>query len=102
MGNTQVLCFLILFAEAVDTDKVLRRYQWSRSGGQGLCERCPRCIQVLPQFGMRGWFFIPPQFNSKRAPLRVHTGGQNEDAIRAVPAKDRIANTEHEPLAFEC
>ena len=53
-GNTQVLCFLILFAEDVDPDKVLRRYQWSRSGGQGVCERCPRCIQVLPQFGMRG------------------------------------------------
>ena len=66
----ELLCFLILFAEDVDPDQVLRRYQWSRSGGQGLCERCPRCIQVLPQFGMRGvWLcqfftiiFFPPQF----------------------------------------
>ena len=44
MGNTQVLCFLTVFAEDVDPDKVLRRYHWSRSGGQGLCDRCPRCI----------------------------------------------------------
>ena len=29
-------------------------------------------------------------------------GGQNGDAIRVAPAKDRVANTEHEPLAFEC
>ena len=26
MGNTQVMCFLILYAEDVDPDKVLRRY----------------------------------------------------------------------------
>ena len=39
-------------------------------------------------------------FQSER--LRVHIGGQNGDAVRAVPAKDRVANTEHEPLAFEC
>jgi hypothetical protein len=26
MGNAQLLCFLILFAEDVDLDKVLRRY----------------------------------------------------------------------------
>ena len=43
-GNTQVLCFLILCAEDVDADKVLRCYPWSRFGGQGLCDRCPRCI----------------------------------------------------------
>ena len=40
--------------------------------------------------------------NSKWAWLMVHSGGQNGDAMRAVPAKDRVANTEHEPLAFEC
>jgi hypothetical protein len=45
MGNTQVLCFLILCAEDVDPDKALRCYPWSRFGGQGLCERCQRCIQ---------------------------------------------------------
>ena len=28
--------------------------------------------------------------------LRVHIGGQNGDAIRAVPAKDRAASTVHE------
>ena len=55
---TRKLCVLILFAEDVDPvtdpDKLVRRYHWSRLGGQGLCERCQRCIQVLPQFGMRG------------------------------------------------
>ena len=50
MGSTQVLCFLTLFAEDVDPDKVLRRYQWSRSGGQGLCDRCPRCIFAMQLF----------------------------------------------------
>ena len=54
MGSTQVLCFLTLFAEDVDPDKVLRRYQWSRSGGQGLCDRCQgafsRCNCFLPHF----------------------------------------------------
>jgi hypothetical protein len=44
-ANTRVLCFLILFAEDVDPDKVLRRYQWSKSGGQGLCERCPSAFK---------------------------------------------------------
>ena len=89
--------FLILFAEDVDPNKVRvtvrRRYQWSRSGAQGLCERCPRCIKVLPQFGMRGvWlrhFFkmqvcIPPQFKvrtTQRCILVVRT------EMRAVPAK---------------
>ena len=38
----------------------------SRFLGQGLCERCQRCIQVPPQFGTRVFldatFIIPPQF----------------------------------------
>ena len=29
-------------------------YGLARIGGQGLCERCQRCIQGSPQFGMRG------------------------------------------------
>jgi len=72
-------------------------------GAQGAfkCSLSLPCEVWLRQFS-RCNFFIPPQFNSKRAPLRVHTGGQNGDAIRAVPAKYRVANTEHEPLAFEC
>ena len=41
-------------------------------------------------------------FQSERDSGCIFIGGQNGDAIRVVPAKDRVANTEHEPLAFEC
>ena len=53
MGNTQVLCFLILFAEDADLDKVLRRYmvQILRSGA---LRKVPKVHSMLPQFGMRG------------------------------------------------
>ena len=62
IGNTQVLCFLLIFAEDVDTEKV-----FSRFGDHRLCERCQRCMKVLPQFGIEGkitfhvqLFCIPP------------------------------------------
>jgi hypothetical protein len=96
MGNTQVLCFLILFAEDVDPDKVLRRYQWSRSGGQGLCERYPRCIPSAPSvwharcgyanFSRCSFLFLR---NSSEHPSG-YIGGQNGDAICAVPRKTEL------------
>jgi hypothetical protein len=44
--------------------------------------------------------FVPPHF--KVSMTQGAYWCQNGGAIRAVPAKDRVANTEHEPLAFEC
>ena len=57
-------------------------------GAQGAfkCSLSLPCEVWLRQFS-RCNFFIPPQFNSKRAPLRVHIDGQNGDTIRAVPRK---------------
>ena len=64
MGNTrQVLCFLVLFAEDVDPDKELRRYHGLDFEVKGLCERCQRCIHVLPQFGTRGVFYAERYFH---------------------------------------
>jgi hypothetical protein len=34
--------------------------------------------------------------------LSLASEGAYGDAVRAVSAKDRVSNTEHEPLAFEC
>jgi hypothetical protein len=46
--------------------------------------------------------FVSSAFQSEHDSGCIFIGGQNGDAIRVVPAKDRVANTEHEPLAFEC
>ena len=53
MGNTQVLCFLILFAEDVDPDKELRRYHGLDLEVKGLVKGA-KGDSGLPQFGMRG------------------------------------------------
>ena len=61
MGNTQVICFLILYAEDVDPDKVLRRYH-------GLDFEVNGFVKLLPQFGMRRCvyaIFMHPQIQSE-------------------------------------
>ena len=110
MGNTQVLCFLILFAEDVDPDKVLRRYHGLDlevrgfvKGAQGAftCSLSLACGVFSPI--LHDAIFYSSTIQSEAHSdciLVVRT--QNGDAIRAVPARDRVANTEHEPLAFEC
>ena len=66
MDNTQVLCFLILFVEDVDPDKVLRLYHGLDLEVKGFVKGVNRCIQVFPQFGIavlfRCNFSVPPQF----------------------------------------
>ena len=75
-------------------------------GAQGACRcslrfACEVCLRQCAYANFsRCNFVIPAQLEVSTT--RVHIGGQNGDAIRAVPAKNRLANTEHEPLAFEC
>jgi hypothetical protein len=104
MGNTQAMFYV--------SGKELRLYHGLDFLGEGACERCERCIQVLPQYGMRRacdgrcWlsffvmqFFYSPQFKMSTTQGAYRWSG---DATFAVPAKDRVEHTEHEPLAFEC
>jgi hypothetical protein len=51
MGNTQVLCFLILFAEDADLDKVLRRYYGPDFEVKGFL-KVSKLHSMPPQFGM--------------------------------------------------
>ena len=53
MRITQVLCFLVLFAEDFDPDKELRRYHGLDLEVKGFVKGV-KCIHVLPQFGVRG------------------------------------------------
>ena len=112
MGNTQVLCFLITFAEDVDPDKVLQRYPWSRFGGldlevKGFVKDAKGASSAPSVWHARvclRQFFTMQLFCSSEIQSelctehhsRVHIGGQNGDAIRAVPANERAANTVHE------
>ena len=51
MGNTQVLCFLILFAEDADLDKVLRRYHGPDFEVKGFV-KVSKLHSMPPQYGM--------------------------------------------------
>ena len=74
-----------------------------------MLRKVPKVPSSAPLVGMRGYLrqffthdaivFIPPQF---KAPLRVDILVVRTEVQCVVPAKDRGANMEHEPLAFEC
>ena len=99
---TRKLCVLILFAEDVDPvtdpDKLVRRYHWEVKGFVKGAKGAFKCSLSLTCEGRQ--FFTMQLLCSSAIQsehhLRVHIGGQNGDAIRAVPAKDRAASTVHE------
>ena len=92
----------IIFAEDVDPDQVLRRYHGLRfvKGAKGAfkCSLSWHARVFAPIFHDVVFYSSTIKVSTTQGDI----GGQKGDAIRAVPAKDRVANTEHEPLAFEC